>query len=217
MSITGAGSYFAFVYHLETECFETINLWVETAPADTLISESLGLTFCAEESVAFGDLTFGAAGTYFVTDTTLGCAYAYEIKVGELASYAVSLDTSLVQGNTLLYGGSAITTGGSYVFDFQTTAGCDSTVTLNVELISGTEDISLGGEVLVVNPISDLANFRLLAPSGDPLVTEEVHFFDALGRRVGQTTAQPTGVYFFRCRLPNEDRWLSGRVVVYGG
>ncbi|NJO86574.1 MAG: hypothetical protein HC821_00315 [Lewinella sp.] len=221
LPISRPGTYSATVLDRQTNCFETVQVFVRTAPDGTTLSgDTIPLGLCPGSSLTYGPLTIQSPGYYLFTDTLLGCARNQVLNVSPAPTYLFDLDTLLAQGSSIAFGNLNITAPGSYVQNFTTTLGCDSIVKLDVELISGLEQhpSRLNPPLRPVNPISQLADFRLLDPQGQTITTAQLRFFDARGRLINaNNNPQPPGLYFFKCIIPSMGQHsFSGKVLVSG-
>lgn len=97
-------------------------------------------TICENDSVIVGGNIYKEAGNYRDTFETDGC---YSIIALDLEVYPLEVETTveICDGESYTFGSNTLTTAGTYVESFTSSLNCDSTVTLNLEVISEYTDI----------------------------------------------------------------------------
>ena len=94
-------------------------------------------TICAGESYRFNARTLTATGTYIDTLTTLfGCDSIITLKLHVRDEIRTPLYKKLCYGDSLLFGGKYRTQSGTYIDTLTAISGCDSIVTLNLQIRS---------------------------------------------------------------------------------
>ena len=94
-------------------------------------------TICAGESYRFNARTLTATGTYIDTLTTLfGCDSIVTLKLHVRDEIRTPLYKKLCYGDSLLFGGKYRTQSGTYIDTLTAISGCDSIVTLNLQIRS---------------------------------------------------------------------------------
>ena len=105
----------------------TTNLFV-----NTVINSSFDQTICSGDSFVFDGLTLTTTGTYL--DSLLavqgGCDSLVTLYLTVTPPIANSTSLSICSGSSYLFGTQALSTGGTFVESYLTTAGCDSIATL---------------------------------------------------------------------------------------
>lgn len=123
-------------------------------------------TVCHDECVEINNTDFCVGGLYVIEvengcDTTL---YILELTV--LSRLETYLDEVVCDGECLNYNGELLCANGTYEFEFTTQLGCDSTVTVNLEVLEGSQpEITIGN----TGPLDCINNTAfLLASSSIP-------------------------------------------------
>jgi hypothetical protein len=122
-------------------------------------------TVCHDECVEINNTDFCVDGFYIVQvangcDTTL-----YILDLTVLPRLETYLDEVVCAGECLDYNGTELCQSGSYEFEFITSLGCDSTVTLNLEVLQDSPQITIGN----TGPLNCINNpVFLLASSSIP-------------------------------------------------
>ncbi|MCC6726766.1 MAG: gliding motility-associated C-terminal domain-containing protein, partial [Saprospiraceae bacterium] len=85
---------------------------------------------------AFGNQTLTQSGTYQqALQTASGCDSIVTLNLSVLPSVASQISAIICQGNSYTFGNQVLTQSGTYQQILQTTSGCDSTVTLSLEVL----------------------------------------------------------------------------------
>ena len=142
-------------------------------------------TICAGESYRFNARTLTATGTYIDTLTTLfGCDSIVTLKLHVRDEIRTPLYKKLCYGDSLLFGGKYRTQSGTYIDTLTAISGCDSIVTLNLQIRSEIRSILYkelchGDSLLFAGHFrtqSGTYNDTLKAVSGcDSIVTLNLH------------------------------------------
>ncbi|MBI1225229.1 MAG: T9SS type A sorting domain-containing protein [Bacteroidetes bacterium] len=137
---------------------------IEVLPLSTT---SFSATICNGESFAFGNETYSQTGVYsqvFVAQN--GCDSTVMLNLTILPELASSFSRSICSGESYPFGNETYSQTGVYSQVFAAQNGCDSTVTLNLNVIPApffnlTQTLCPGGSLTVNGTIYDEAN-----PSG---------------------------------------------------
>ena len=175
-------------------------------------------TICAGESYRFNARTLTATGTYIDTLTTLfGCDSIVTLKLHVRDEIRTPLYKKLCYGDSLLFGGKYRTQSGTYIDTLTAISGCDSIVTLNLQIRSEIRSILYkelchGDSLLFAGHFrtqSGTYNDTLKAVSGcDSIVTLELTV-----RHCEQVTAGNDTAYLSVCDsivaigLSDNDAW----------
>mgnify|MGYP000075835260 CR=1 FL=1 len=107
---------------------------------DLLVNPNVETTItpevCFGDDFVLGDSTFTATGTYEVPlMTTEGCDSTVVVELTVKPEITTTLDESICEGDTFTVGGMSFDTTGTYDVVLTAADGCDSTVTLNLDVI----------------------------------------------------------------------------------
>ena len=118
----------------EFGCDSTLIVNLEMLPSYSIpVFESI----CEEDTLFMAMDTFTVPGIYTIPMMTeAGCDSTIVLNLNRAPEFNRVITQNLCQGDTLSFGDTLITQAGFYQQLFQTTAGCDSTVTLEVNLLS---------------------------------------------------------------------------------
>jgi gliding motility-associated-like protein len=135
----------------------TLNLTVNPVPV-TQLNESI----CSGSSFAFGNQNLTQTGQYTQTlQTALGCDSIINLNLIVNPTIQNTISPSICQGEVYTFNGQNLSSSGSYDFDFQTSAGCDSIVTVNLivfptpltpQIISNSPLLCEGDELIMSTP-----------------------------------------------------------------
>lgn len=113
-------------------CDSLVNLTIEQLESYTT---PLNETICQGESFTFGNQTLTSTGNYMLEFTAQnGCDSLVELALTVQEEYANSLSIDLCQGESFSFDGQELTNAGVFPFNYTSSAGCDSTITVIVEL-----------------------------------------------------------------------------------
>jgi hypothetical protein len=112
----------------------TLNLLVSSIPFEEIFD-----TICFGESLQFGDTLITVSGEYTQTFTTAdGSDSIVTLHAVVLPDYRQTYTEVICEGEEFTgYGFNNVTTEGTYTIDLQSVTGCDSTITLNLTVLSG--------------------------------------------------------------------------------
>ena len=125
-------------------------------PGETLtLAAAPGNTYAWTTGASTSEITVSTAGTYGVTVTSSnGCsANSGNIIISSGQSTSSTLDVTALDAYTL--NGIEYTTPGTYTQVIQNVAGCDSTITLNLTLTVGIDDLNAVVYEVYPNPTAD--------------------------------------------------------------
>ncbi len=109
----------------------TLNL-TELSP----ITGTQDATICDGETYTLGSSSFDTDGIYQVTLTSSGgCDSVVTLNLTVLDIPQTTFNESICEGETFTFNGNPYTMSGAYVETFMATSGCDSVVTLNLDVI----------------------------------------------------------------------------------
>ncbi|MFK8055414.1 MAG: T9SS type B sorting domain-containing protein [Saprospiraceae bacterium] len=148
--LTLAGSY-NFVLTTTQGCDSLVALTLVVAPTYV---QSFNATICPGTSYTFAGQTYTSAGQYSTVLTTVaGCDSLVTLNLTEEQLIETNLTASICTGQTYLFGGTTLTTAGSYNDLFTTSQGCDSLVLLELQVINSFDtqlaETICGGESFV--------------------------------------------------------------------
>ena len=127
-----AGNYALSVPGRNGECDTTIALTVTVAPtATTALSERI----CAGETYRFDGADLDAAGTYTAElETVAGCDSTVVLTLAVLPASTATVAQTICAGETYRFDGRDYAVAGTYTAAFAAANGCDSTVTLVLDV-----------------------------------------------------------------------------------
>jgi hypothetical protein len=94
-------------------------------------------TICSGERVTIGGQEFNQSGTYYVTTTTGNCSGTVKLNLTVRAVSSTTLDRFICAGESVTVGGQTFNATGRYTVVLQNSVGCDSTITLNLNVSEG--------------------------------------------------------------------------------
>ncbi len=104
-----------------------------TLTVNPIISSQISQSICQGGSYNFNGQILSSAGVYTDTlQTASGCDSVVNLTLSILPPITNSINHSICQGEVFFYNGQTLTTAGNYPFNFQTSEGCDSIVTVNL-------------------------------------------------------------------------------------
>ncbi len=126
-----AGSY-THTFQTIAGCDSIVTLNLSVNPTFSGIVQNSAI--CQGDSINFGGTFFAAAGSYTHTFQSInGCDSTVTMNLAVNPTYSGGVqNTTICEGESVLFGGTSYNTAGSYPFTFQSINGCDSTVTLNL-------------------------------------------------------------------------------------
>ncbi len=104
------------------------------AISDTVVTDSIQL--CAGDFYVYQSRMISSDTTIITEGKTIaGCDSVHQLKIKFVDKIEVRLDTVLAEGDTLWCDGVAMTQTDTYTYNFVSTAGCDSVLTVNLTVV----------------------------------------------------------------------------------
>jgi gliding motility-associated-like protein len=129
---TESGTY-TETFTSSTGCDSTIALSLQIT--DQIVT-SFDAEVCDGEAFTYNNNSYTQPGMYTHTYTTAaGCDSVVQFQLSVLPGIETTLSKKICEGESLYFGNQAYTTSGTYQQTFQTTAGCDSLVTIELVVI----------------------------------------------------------------------------------
>ncbi len=98
-----------------------------------VFSSAISTTICHGDSLAYAGQFLGVnTTTVFNLQTVNGCDSIISLTVLGLDTFYTMIDTTVVNGGTILFSGQTLLPNTTTTFNLQTTAGCDSIIIVNV-------------------------------------------------------------------------------------
>ena len=134
-------------------CDSLVTLHLDILPA---LSSDFNASLCAGETYTWNNMEYAASGTYANTFTAAGgCDSLVTLHLEILPALTSDFDVILCAGETFAWNNMEYAASGTYPNTFTAAGGCDSLVTLHLEIlpaISSAIDVSLcAGETLTIN------------------------------------------------------------------
>ena len=140
MTLTNPGQY---VDILQTShgCDSVIELTLTVA---TLLETTLDASICEGESYSFGTEQLTTPGIYLDSLSSAGgCDSLVTLNLSVNLPHSESYSVNLCEGEHIIFEGDTLMTGGQYSAMFQTTAGCDSNVILQLSVHPSYDQVDL--------------------------------------------------------------------------
>lgn len=132
-------------------CLDSMQMTIEVNPSFNM---SFNTSFCSGDTLLFGNQTITTGGTYTETFQAMtGCDSIVELTVTANPVYNVSSNITICNETAYIFGTQTIDIEGVFVETFQSTTGCDSTVTLFVDVDTITTTISVNGSTLTADSV----------------------------------------------------------------
>ncbi len=113
-------------------CDSIVTLVLKVNPDRTA---TLQREICQGSSIIVGGQTFTTAGTYSInTNTTLGCDSTINLTLLVNPTSSSNIDKTICAGGSVTIGNQTFTTSGTYTVKLATFKGCDSTITLQLQV-----------------------------------------------------------------------------------
>ncbi len=129
--ITDPGVYTS-VYTAENGCDSTIVLNLSYYPAN---SDTVTAVICEGENYELYGQIFSQTGVYsFIYSTQYGCEATVTLILTVRQPSVTEESVTICQGELFFYGGVVLSQSGDYQFQFEDTYGCDSLVTLHLDV-----------------------------------------------------------------------------------
>ncbi len=128
--VLSSSGIFTVLFQSITGCdsLVTVDLSVVNSIFNTLYE-----TICQGQIFTFGNQQITSSGTYTQTfQSSAGCDSVVTLNLTVNPSFNTTINQSICQGSSISFAGFTITQAGTYSIPLQTSAGCDSTITLVV-------------------------------------------------------------------------------------
>nr|MCU0347318.1 gliding motility-associated C-terminal domain-containing protein [Saprospiraceae bacterium] len=114
-------------------CDSTVQLNLTVLPPS---ASAFSATICEGSSYPFGGSLLTAPGSYQATlPSWLGCDSTVSLTLSVVPTIAISLDTAICQGQTMLFGGQVLAQAGTYNYVATSPTACDTAFTLNLAIL----------------------------------------------------------------------------------
>jgi len=121
------------------------------------LSNTVNASICEGDSYNFDGQSLTSSGSYTANFTTVnGCDSIVNLNLTVNPNIAITIDTTICQGSVVQFGGQNLNSAGQFVFNLQTSGGCDSTLTVNLSINSlpvisaSNEEICFGEQVTLI-------------------------------------------------------------------
>ena len=132
--LTQPGNY-TFVLLTSQGCDSTVQL---TLTQGQSYAQQVAATICPGSSYELAGQTFTSAGSYQVTLPSVdGCDSTFYLQLQEAQTIVVQQSATICQGDSYAFGGNVYAAPGTYYATFAAAGGCDSTVQLDLEVVTG--------------------------------------------------------------------------------
>ena len=130
-SLTTVGTY-SEVFTTVDGCDSTVVLTLDVNPT---YNETDAATICTGQTYTFGTQALTTGGTYTEIFATVdGCDSTVVLTLSEVSGFNETDEASICDGDSYVFGTQTLTTSGSYTEQFTSSSGCDSTVTLTLDV-----------------------------------------------------------------------------------
>lgn len=147
-------------------CLTATRLSLAISPPDTVAQQ---VTICEGDGYSVGTQQFSATGLYTIPlQTVFGCDSTVMLDLKVQPSVQSGFAVAICPGSTYLFDGNSIAQAGMYEAQFQTAAGCDSTVTLSLSLHTAPMPTITGDTLICPGSVGILStgNFSSIEWSG---------------------------------------------------
>jgi len=118
---------------LNSGCLTVINLHLNVRPQDT-VTQSISI--CNGENYTIGGQTFSTSGQYYVTvQSVASCDTVLRLDLQVRPPIETVIMANICPGDQYVFGIDTLTIPGNYTASIQTVEGCDSTLSLSLELL----------------------------------------------------------------------------------
>ncbi|MBO7277684.1 MAG: leucine-rich repeat domain-containing protein [Bacteroidales bacterium] len=207
-NVTGGGVY-TQSYTAVNGCDSIVTLTVTELP---IIHTNLTLEICEGTSLNFSGFNVTEAGTYTQTHTAAnGCDSVVTLVVSTYPTFDTTITATINAGETYAEFGFNESEAGTYVQNLQTVNGCDSTITLILNVNSSLMDVEDTELSFYPNPTNSKITFSS--------TIERIEVIDLTGRcvltfsnaREINIESLPSGAYYLR--LTNNDKAIMRKVI----
>jgi gliding motility-associated-like protein len=133
-SYYGTGTYTIKLQNIQgCDSIITLHLTVLEEGDTTYMTQSI----CSGESITIGDETFTKPGTYYISTSSANCDGVIELSLSVNEPSRTTVEKTLCDGEAIVVGGQTFTSSGTYTVTLQNSVGCDSIITLNLNITTG--------------------------------------------------------------------------------
>ena len=178
----------------------TLNLVV----AD-LIQSTIQQQICEGQSYTFGGKQLTTSGTYTDTLTTsAGCDSIVTLELEVSSQIKTTVDQTICEGETFTLAGKSFTTTGVYTINLTSSSGCDSIITLNLDVLNSIdvedevtlcEGESIDYQGLLINASGDYEVILTSASGCDSIIHVHATVLDAYREDVSYTLCQGDSIF----------------------
>ena len=145
-------------------------------PGPNIVSVTMDTTICDGESLVLYGQMFSITGTYAITegDTVI------TLNLTVTPSYYITLNATIAEGESYTENGFDEHETGTYIQNLTTVNGCDSTILLNLTVVTGIENHPIGEVSIYPNPAQD----HVVLTVSQQRENMVVDLLDMSGRRV---------------------------------
>lgn len=130
--LTQSGSY-TVTYPAANGCDSILTLQLTVLPP---VNTMLSVALCDGSSYVFQGDTLTVSGTYTaILPSATGCDSVVTLKLDLVPYFETSLEASICQGSSYLFGGESLSLAGTYTDSLTAAGGCDSIVILQLSLL----------------------------------------------------------------------------------
>ena len=127
------GGIYTYIFESVNGCDSTVNLTLTVLPVQ---ETNLEATICTGDAYVYNGDTLSSAGTYtFVYAGENGCDSTVTLVLDLLPLQYTTIQATLCEGDSYNFDGLLVTDAGTYTATYPGSNGCDSIVTLNLELL----------------------------------------------------------------------------------
>ncbi|MCI5082696.1 MAG: hypothetical protein MRY78_13440, partial [Saprospiraceae bacterium] len=134
-----SGTY-EFGYQTENNCDSIYQVNLEIWPLDTT---PIFTEICEGDSFALAGQTFTATGNYELFLPSASCDSLLQLTLNVIPPATQEIDTTICQGDSLSLNGESLFENGTYVQMLQADSGCDSILTIQLEILEAPPLLSL--------------------------------------------------------------------------
>lgn len=131
-SIFSTTGVYAITLQNQAGCDSIVNLNLTVILPTTTVNAAI----CSGESYMVGNTSFTTAGTYTINLLNQnGCDSTVTLNLSVLPNVSATVNAAICSGESYIIGSNSFTTSGTYTIVLQNMNGCDSTVTLNLQVL----------------------------------------------------------------------------------
>lgn len=217
-TLTASGTY-TEMFTTGSGCDSLVTMFLFVSPT---IQNSISSVICEGQSYTFGSQTLTATGNYSEMFTTAaGCDSIVEIFLTVSDVLESTMYDSICEGESYTFGSQTLTVSGVYTENFPNSSGCDSLVTLELEVLDCEGLLQISN---VVTPNDDGKNDTWKVSDLNQLNGCMVQIFNRWGELIYETTNYqndwngtkegeilPDGAYYYTVSC-DEDREYQGTI-----